>query len=268
MPDAPLNSVHNAIKLLSLFRPEHSELGLTDIARRLGLTKQSTLRLLSTLELSGCIERVPGQAKYRLGLRLWEIGRNAIQRGDLYEICHPILTTLAEESGFGVRFTAYAHGEVINIDRVEGVHPLQVSTRLGERVPAYAVANGRPLLAYQPPAEIERVLTAGLLRYTDATITSPEALRAELAKVKREGIAIDRGEWREHVWGVCAPVFDEHMTAAYCVGVVGFDAQMEKAPVERLIGLVRDAACSISRALGAPTYPYPATPAPAPVATA
>ena len=71
MPEPPLHSVHNAVQLLGLFSRKRRELGLTEIARSLALTKQSTLRLLTTLTEGGLIERVPGQTTYRLGLRLW-----------------------------------------------------------------------------------------------------------------------------------------------------------------------------------------------------
>jgi DNA-binding IclR family transcriptional regulator len=262
MADAPLNSVRNALQLLGLFTPEQRQLGLTDIARRLGLTKQSTLRLLATLEDGGFIERIPHQTKYRLGMRIWEIGRYAFQNRGLHERWRPILDRLAAESGFDVRVTAYSHGEVVNIDRAEGRQPLQVATDVGERLPAYVLAGGRPLLAYQPAEEIERVIGAGLRRYTDATITAPEALRAELARVRRNGIAVDRGEWSEYLWAVGAPVFDEHGAAAFAVAAIGLAAQVQQAPLERIVALVSEAARAMSRALGAPDCP----PAPAPLA--
>ena len=173
----------------------------------------------------------------------------------MHERWHPILELLAEESGFAVLLTAYSHGDVINLDRLESRHVLQMPARVGQRVPAYAVATGRPLLAYQPEEEIERVLGGGLQRYTDATITSPEALRAELRTIREEGVAVDRGEWRDLIWAVGAPVFDEHLSAAFAVGVFGLAAEIQQAPLERLIRLVHGAAQAISRALGAPAYP-------------
>lgn len=252
MPEPSLNTVRNAIQLLFLFSPKQRQLGLTEIAQSLGLTKQSTLRLLNTLAESGLVERAPGQAKYQLGLPMWELGCNAIDRWGQQERLHAILARLVQESGFNAFLTAYSHGHAVLIDKVEGSHIIQMSAPLGRRWSTVTMATGRPLLAFQPDEEIDRVLREEIPRLTDATITSPDALRAELRKIRREGVAIDRGEWSEHIWAVGAPVFDANASVAYAVTASGVTADVQKAPLEHLVQLVRDAASMLSRALGAP----------------
>jgi IclR family KDG regulon transcriptional repressor len=252
MPEPSLNTVRNAVRLLALFSPDQRQLGLTEIAQGLGLTKQSTLRLLTTLAESGLIERVPGQPKYQLGLRLWELGCKAIDRWGQQERLHAILEHLAEESGFNAFLTAYSHGHAVLIDKVEGSHIIQMSAPLGRRWSTVTQATGRPLLAFQPEDEIDRVLSAGIPRLTDATITSAEAVKEELRKIRREGVAIDRGEWSEHIWAVGAPVFDANARVAFAVTLSGLAGDVQKAPLERLILLTREAAALLSRALGAP----------------
>src|SRR5258708_2970830 len=117
MPEPPLNSVRHAVQLLSLFSRDRRELGLTEMAPSLDLTKQSTLRLLATLADGGLIERVPGRAKYRLGLRLWELGCNAIDRAGQHERLHPIVERLEKEAGFSALLTAYSPGgETVLVD--------------------------------------------------------------------------------------------------------------------------------------------------------
>ncbi|MGH2588214.1 MAG: IclR family transcriptional regulator, partial [Dehalococcoidia bacterium] len=252
MPEPSLNTVHNAIRLLSLFSREQRQLGLTDMAHSLGLTKQSTLRLLNTLAESGLIERVPGQAKYQLGLRLWELGCKAIDRWGQQERLHAILERLVQESGFNAFLTAYSHGNAILIDKVEGSHVIQMSAPLGRRWSTVSMATGRPLLAFQPDDEIDRVLSAEIPRLTDATLTSPDELRQELRQIRREGVAIDRGEWSEHIWAVGAPVFDASARVAFAITASGLAGDVQKAPLEHLVSLVQDAASTLSRALGAP----------------
>jgi IclR family KDG regulon transcriptional repressor len=252
MPEPSLNTVRNAIRLLSLFSQDQRQLGLTDIAQGLGLTKQSTLRLLNTLAESGLIERVAGQPKYQLGLRLWELGCKAIDRWGQQERFHAILERLAQESGFNAFLTAYSHGHAVLIDKVEGSHIIQMAAPLGRRWSTVTQATGRPLLAFQPEEEIDHVLSAGIPRLTDATITSPEELREELRTIRREGVAIDRGEWSEHIWAVGAPVFDANARVAFAVTLSGLTGDVQKAPLEHLVSLVQDAASMLSRALGAP----------------
>lgn len=252
MPEPPLNTVRNAIQLLALFSPRRRELGLTEIAQSLDLTKQSTLRLLNTLAEGGLIERVPGQAKYKLGLRLWELGCNAIDRWGQQARLHAILERLVQESGFNALLTAYSHGQSVLIDRADGSHVIQMAAPLGRRWSTVSMATGRPLLAFQPEEEIERVLSAEIPRLTEHTITDPDQLRAELRRIRREGVAIDRGEWSEHIWAVGAPVFGPDASVVFAVTAAGLAADVQKAPLERLVALVKDAAAMLSDALGAP----------------
>jgi len=253
MPEPPLHSVHNAVQLLGLFSRKRRELGLTEIARSLALTKQSTLRLLTTLTEGGLIERVPGQTTYRLGLRLWELGCNAIDRAGQHERLHPIVEHLEAAAGFGALLTAYAAGgETVLVDVVQGSNQIHLNAPLGVRWPACTPATGRPLLAFQPEDEIDRVLSAGIRRYTPRTITDPEALRAELTRVRRDHLAIDRGELNTHLWAVGAPVFNEHGAVAFAVAVVGPPAELQQASLTRIGGLVKAAANDLSRLLGAP----------------
>jgi DNA-binding IclR family transcriptional regulator len=245
-----LNSVHNAAHLLGLFTPEDGEWGLTAIARGLDLTKQSTLRLLRTLEAEGLVERVPGQTKYRLGIRLWELGCNVIQRGSLHERSRPILEDLASASRLSVHLATYSHGEVVYLDKIDSPEPVQAYTRIGMRAPTHAVATGKALLAYQPEAEVERLILAGLERFTATTITSPELLRAELAAIRRDGIAFNRGEWRDLVWGLAAPVFHPTPEMPLAVGISGLALQFETPGLAELSEQVRGAGHQLSRALG------------------
>jgi IclR family KDG regulon transcriptional repressor len=252
MPEPPLNTVRNAIDLLSLFTAKRRQLGLTEIAQELGLTKQSTLRLLNTLGESGLIERVPGQSKYRLGLRLWELGCNAIDRWGQQERLHAVLEHIVQESGFNAHLTAYSHGHAVLIDKAEGSHLIQMAAPLGRRWSTVSMATGRPLLAFQSEEEIERVLSAEIPKLTENTITSRDELRAELRRIRREGVAIDRGEWSDQLWAVGAPAFDASASVAFAVTLSGLAADVQNAPLERLIALVKDAAATVSRALGAP----------------
>jgi DNA-binding IclR family transcriptional regulator len=257
MPDVPLNSVRNAMNLLGLFIPEQSQLGVTEIARLLGITKQSALRLLNTLTEGGFIERVPGQARYRLGMRVWEIGRNALRHGRLHERWRPIVEKLVAESGFDVRLVTYAGGDAVIIDGVDARNRMQLAVSVGDRVPLHATANGKLLLAHRPEEEIERTIRNGLARYTEATITSPDRLRSELAMIRNAGFSIDRGEWNGSLQAVAAPVLDEHGRVAFGLAMSGLAAEIQEAPIERLIRLVRQAAQAISRELGAPVSREP-----------
>jgi len=257
MPEVPLNSVRNAMNLLSLFDAEQNQLSMVDIARRLGLTKQSTIRLLKTLEDGGFIERIPGQAKYRLALRVWEIGRNALRHSRLHECWHPIIERLVDKSGFDARLAIYDSGEAIIVDGVPARNKIQFPVRIGNRIPLHASANGKLLLAHRSEETIEETIAKGLTRYTDATITTPDRLRAELSTIRNTGISLDRGEWQASLRAVAAPVFDEYGSVAFGVGLSGLAAEIEESPIERLIHLVQQSARAISRELGAPVNREP-----------
>lgn len=196
------------------------------LCERSGVERSAMYRIIRSLEHHGFVKKEKETGQYRLGLLLFELATAALP-GDVRDAARKHVTDLAQRCGETVHLAVYDRGEVIYIDKGEGSHPIRSYTRLGGRAPAYCVATGKALLAHVEGWEDDLLQTGGLSRHTEATITSLDQLRIELGKVRKSGIAVNRGEWREGVGGLATPIFDQRSAAIAAIGVSG--------PVRRIL---------------------------------
>ncbi|MGH2598466.1 MAG: IclR family transcriptional regulator [Dehalococcoidia bacterium] len=245
----PLQSVTNALDVISMLARE-ADLTLTDIAGRLRTSTSATHRLLVTLQQNGVVTRSSNTKRYRLGLRLWEIGVAALHGFTVRDLALHHLPRLAEQCEETVNFSIYERGDVLYLDQVDnraaGSRHLPVALRL----PAHLSAAGKVLLAHLPEEEVERFCRTGLAGATQHTITSPDRLREELAEIRRQGFAINRGEWHPDACGVAVPVLDATGYAIAAIGVACPASRFSSAWVEQVTLPALDHARDISAALG------------------
>lgn len=245
-----IQSVQRAASLLRAFGNGAHELGVSELGRKVNLHKSTVSRLLATLEQEGLVERVPGTEKYRLGYELLRLAGQVTHFGDVRAAAQPVLADLAERSRETVNLAVLDDDEVINVDQASGPHLVRIGNWVGRRTPLNCVANGKALLAFQPESAIEGILAQPLPRFTERTITDPEALRVELARVRECGYAEALGEIEEGLNAVAAPVWDAsgQVVAAVSVSGPAYRVTAERAP--ELGRLTMDAADGISRRLG------------------
>ena len=219
---ATLSSVQNAARLLKEFGTAEGSLGVTELARRLGLGKSTVHRLLATLTAERILEHDPATGTYRLGLMMWELGA----RVSVHRVLHDAATSVIEELRNATKETvqvAVLDGrEVVYVERLESPHTLRMFGRVGHRMPAHCTSTGKVLLAHLP----ERRLAALLEGWrpepkTDATICAPALLRAELERVRAQGWAENIGESELGVASVAAPVRNARGEVIAAVSVAG-----------------------------------------------
>lgn len=217
-----LQSLNTALDVLNLLGQETGGLGVSDVARRLDISKAASHGVLSNLEARDFVRREEGGTTYRLGRRLWQLGLVAGDQIGLRQLCRPYLIELVELTGESSQLSEYCDGgEVLYLERAVSPNPVQTCVQVGVRVPAHCVATGRAQLAWQPSAEIERVCGGPLVAYTSSTVVDGVRLRAELEKVRALGYAVNPGEYRGEIIGVAAPVRDHRGTVVASVGVSG-----------------------------------------------
>ena len=248
---ALLGSVRNAARVLRAFSHADQELGVTELARRLGLSKSTTHRLVATLEAERLLEQDQKTGKYRLGLALYELGTTVTEHVDLHQAALPVLTTLRHATGEMVHVAVLDGLEVVYVERLESHHMLPVFRRVGHRLPAHWTSSGKVLLAALPRQEQERRLKgAALDARTSHTITDPKALLAELADVAARGWASNIEEGELGVSSVGAPVRGADGVVIASVTVVGSSERITDATMRRYRSAVIEATAVISRRLG------------------
>jgi IclR family transcriptional regulator, KDG regulon repressor len=249
---ATLASVQNAARLLKEFGAAEGALGVTELARRLGLGKSTVHRLLATLTAERILEHDPGSGTYRLGLMLWELGA----RVSVHRVLHDAATTVMEQLRNATKETvqvAVLDGrEVVYVERLESPHTLRLFGRVGHRNWAHCTSTGKVLLAFLPERRLDGLLAGWRPeRRTGATICGLGQLRAELARVRAQGWAENIGESEVGVASVAAPIRNARGEVIAAVSVAGPDMRVNGDTLRRFFrASVTQAADAISDQLG------------------
>jgi IclR family KDG regulon transcriptional repressor len=217
----------------------------------LGTAKSTISRIAHTLETEGYLSRLPGRDGYRLGLRLWELGSVAIfDRAEFSQRALPHLEALMHQLGQSVHAGILDNRDVVYVQKVDAVQSLIAFIPLGARFPAHCTATGKCLLAHRSDQQIKRILSSGIKAYTARTVTNVDALVEELRAVRRRGYAINKGEWREDIGGIAAPVRDRTGAVIGAVGVSMPLLRFPKDPHSTVAQAIVSAASHVSRDLG------------------
>ena len=214
-----LKSVASALDLLDCFMQDE-ELGVSEVARRLGVAKSTAHRLLTTLTSRGFIEQNHGNGRYRLGLHLFELGHLAASRLELRRRSQTLLEELREVSGWTVHLSVAQGSDILFLERLPTLRGMQAMEEYRRRWPLHVTSSGKAICAFDPEAAKRRA-DAGFPVYTTHTINSPQKWAAELADVRRQGYATSREEVMYRLASVAAPVLDIHGVAIAAVSITG-----------------------------------------------
>lgn len=225
-----------------------------EVAARVGLSRSNAHRTLQTLMHAGYVERDPLSGDYRATIKLFALGVRQLDRLDVRRVAPAHMASLARETGETIHLSVLDGLDVVYVDKIDSEHAVRAYTAVGGRAPAHAVATGKALLSAEGEAWLGR-LAGPLPRFTAATIADPAALRDDLAKAARLGYAVNRGEWRDGVGGLAAPVFDGFERPVAALGVSGPLSRLTAARMKALAPLVVDEAARLSKALGSARGP-------------
>jgi IclR family KDG regulon transcriptional repressor len=203
-----VRAVERAMQILSSFDVRQAELGVSEIAEATGLHKATTHRLLMTLFNGGFLERTADGERFRLGLRLVELGLGALRSLDFRRAAFPYMQGLVGRFQEICTLSIFDRGQVLYVEVVHSERSLTIAARVGRHLPTHCTASGKVLLAFLPPEVVEPILNAPLAAYTEKTITSPARLRQELEAVRQRGYALADEEFEVGIWAISAPVRD------------------------------------------------------------
>lgn len=222
--------------------------GVTSLSKDLGLTKSNIYRLLSTLVALGYARQVERNGDYELTPKIWEMGIRVGSRIDVVKAARPDMEQLADQTGEAVHLSILDGTEVLYLDKIESRQPIAAYTRVGGRAPAWCVATGKAMLAHRL-TDVE-TLRPLLRPFTPHSIVDMDALLDEFAEIRRAGWAMNRGEWREGVHGLAAPLRDARGQVVASVGISGPGTRFKAKQVKDWSKAVMAAAATISASLG------------------
>lgn len=235
------------LAVLGAFTRDRPALSLSDIARTVGVPLSTAHRLVGELCAWGGLER-DDDGRYRVGLRVWELGALAPRGLGLREAALPFMEDLYEVTHENVQLAVRDDTEVVYVERLAGRDAVSVYSRVGGRFALPPTGVGLVLLAHAPRELQERVLAGPLQRHTPYTVTDPRQLRRVLADVRRSGVAVSDRQVTTDAVSVAAPITARGaVVAALSVVVRG----SSPAAVRAMTPGVRAAARGISRTLDA-----------------
>lgn len=239
-----LKSVGSTLDVLDCFLTD-DELGVSEIARALGVAKSSAHRMLSTLLSRGFVEQNPGTGRYRLGLHIFELGQISVSRSRLRQAALPIMEDLRQRTGQTVHLGVADGPDVVHLERLQSREGLDLLGAHARRFPTHCSATGKVLAAFDP-AVAEARRRASFPPITPNSVKSEAEWDATLAKVRRAGVAINRDEVANGAMSVAAPIFDNVGRARAALSIVGRTEVMERAEPQ-ITRLVVEAARRIGR---------------------
>jgi DNA-binding IclR family transcriptional regulator len=213
--------IDRMMDVLSLLERRPAGVLIRDIVEQVGLPRTTVYRILNTLQHHDVVCRT-SNGGYRLGPRLMALAARAVSERhdyDLAAVSLPHLERLAAETGEGCKISVVDGDGLVVVAAADGKGDYALTVVPGQRMPLHAGAAGKVLLAYLPKAEIEERIGGPLSRYTPRTFTDPKKLAAELARIRRQGWAEDKGEYSPSILAFAAPVHDRSGRAVAALSI-------------------------------------------------
>ncbi|MGE0151628.1 MAG: IclR family transcriptional regulator [Reyranellaceae bacterium] len=228
---------------------EVEEIALTELAARLKSSNATLFRILATLAHRGYVEKLPQSGRYRLTLRSWQLGARALGRIALRDVALEPMRALAARINESPHLGVLDGDGVVIVEKVECTQPVRVDTYVGQRAPAHCSALGKIILAFADRETVDAAWQPQ--RYTRSTVVERDAFDRELATIRRQGYAVNRGEWREGVCAVAVVLTEHDGKVAAGLSLTLPTARFDDVALqETLLPALRQTAKSIERALG------------------
>lgn len=242
-------AVQRALMVLKAFTDAQPELGLTALARAVGLNKATTYRLVTALESEGLIAKSAAGERYRLGPELIALGVRAMRSTDVRAASRPELEALAKLTGETATLEVLAGSDVLILDEVTGTHLVGATHWIGTRWHAYATSTGKVMLAHMPPAQLKKSLPARLTIAGKGARTRADFFQ-ELDKIRLDGFATNVEELEAGFAAVGAPVFNHDGKVIAAISIGGPRTRFSDKVISQLGPRVKAAAARISLQMG------------------
>ncbi len=222
--------------LLEVIAQKDQFVSLQGLVEETGLPKPTLHRMLQQLESAGMLQRDGDGRHYSTGLRLQRLAETLLLNNTVHGARHAVLRRLVDEVGESCNITALSGAEVLYLDRVETPAPLRFYLHPGSRVPAHCSASGKLFLSQMSASQRRRLLEhVPLERYTGNTIIDPEALEAEIERVRNDGYAFDAEEFLPGL--LCLAVLVPR-AGGRSNNAVAVQAPVIRLPKDKLVGLL------------------------------
>jgi DNA-binding IclR family transcriptional regulator len=236
MAEDSLKSLLKVVSILDAFSPSRRSMSLAEISTATGFPRSTAHRLAASLRDVGLLDQDGHRDRYRLGLKLFELGNTVLANMDLHREARPVVDALSQVTGHLVHLAVFDGQQAIVVHRVSADSGTPLT--LIEAAPVHCTSVGKAILAFQPAAKIDAVVAGGLKRFTDSTITDGRRLKSELKAIRGRGYAIDEGEHQPGIRCIGAPVHDRTGRVVAGLSVSGPARRLKRDHVAELAKIV------------------------------
>lgn len=218
-----IKSIDKTLDLLEFLSANEQEIGITEISKKLHMGLSTVHRILTTLKSRGYVIQNQQTTKYRLGIRLFELGCSVQSIKRLVETIKPYLRQLSQSTNETANLAILEGKEVIYVDTIESTEVLRTEITAGTKTPAHCAALGKALLAFISDGEFESLYKSDepLSSLTYKSISSLKELKKYLKKVKKQGYAIDIEEYKIGINCIGIPIFGRNGEAIAAISITG-----------------------------------------------
>lgn len=201
-----VQSVARALEIMNCLK-ETPKMGISELSAAMNLNKSTVFGLVNTLVSYGYLEQIESNKKYKLGIKLFEMGNTVLSRIDVRSETKLVCSPLVTKYNATVHIATYNDGEVVYIDKMDNGSSLITASNVGKRLPMYCCGVGKAMMAYLPKEYLDNyVFGRPMKKFTPNTITDPAALLNELSETRKTGIAMDREEIEPGLSCIASPV--------------------------------------------------------------
>ncbi|MGC9384296.1 MAG: IclR family transcriptional regulator [Kosmotogaceae bacterium] len=246
-----MQGIERIIKILDSFSLDKPELTLKELTDKTGLPKPTVYRIAEALNRVNILSKDDNISKYRIGVKLFELGSLYLETLELRKLAFPEIEKLSKYTEESIHMGVLDGNEVTSIEGMGSTHNLQAKLWIGKRSPIYCTSIGKAILAFLPDKEQEEILSSiELKEYTKNTITNKKELRKELESIKRQGFAVDDEEHDEGIMCIGAPIFNNKGEVVASISISGPKIRMKEQKLEKYKKLLMDSVKRISDKLG------------------
>jgi DNA-binding IclR family transcriptional regulator len=250
-----IRAVERALDVLLCFSRQTPRLSMTQVAERLGMNKSAVHRHLATLERMRFVQRDASTGIYQLGVRLVQMASLALEGNDVRRLAAPFLRRLCDEYRETIDLAVLDDADVVFLDVIESPQRVKLAAAVGQRLPAYATASGKAILAFMPESAVRRILTRGMPTTTEHAAGSAEILLEDLRHTRERGFALAVQEYEYGIDAVAAPILDQAGQPVASISVAGPTFRLTR---ERMIEIgpqVVSAARAIAKLIASESQP-------------
>tara|TARA_B100000497_G_scaffold127651_1_gene170209 strand:+ start:1566 stop:2345 length:780 start_codon:yes stop_codon:yes gene_type:complete len=249
------SSVHKTFALLEYFTVQKPEWGVTELSKEIGANKSTVFRFLAQMQAIGILDKDTYTERYRLGLKLFELGNRVDLRSAFIEKTHPVLESVAKDITETVHIGVLKNRKVLYVDKVESPHGLRISSHIGSFNPAHATGLGKVLLAYLPDEVRNETLDFifnqdELKSYTTSTIIDKTHMIRELSLIRVNQYAIDKEEFEMGLICVAIPIFNQNQQVVASLSASGPASRFKENEIQRYVDILKKGAKGIQEKIG------------------